>query len=561
MMRHNGGHSGRRTETVGVGFANIGNSCFMNSVLQCLTHTPPLNSHLRRRVHAKRCNRKPAFCSACRIEELVLRAFSAGAVTITPRTFGDALPQVAKGFRLGRQEDAHEYLRHLLEHLTKCYQPAAAQPERRPVGIAARAPPPAKLKDTVIQSIFQGSLRSQVVCLSCHAESSTYDPFLDLSLELGGGGGRCHTLADAMRRFTKPEYLDGANGYRCESCGRVCRAKKQLKIHSAPRVLTIHLKRFSFGGGFGAGKITSHVGFDFGWDVGQYCVEGDGPVRYRLYGVLVHEGGSTNSGHYYAFSRPCDAAAGAGGAPSGGGASGGADGWHVYNDAQVRPVSEQTVASASAYILFYERVTPERKVRQPPPANATPVGRGASSAAPIGPPTRPDGWSTKGGAANGGAIGPLPRPLSAKQQQSPPAGEASATRTREKRPRADETLALRLRTARDELIQGLKKGEWWREEMRALLEAGRSMIRNGAIGASDSSDRVVEALSRPQMHTGKRNTHKALTKQATELGLVHVFDDVKRLCAKRRRAATAAAHTTAGRGAVNMGLLGPRDVN
>jgi ubiquitin C-terminal hydrolase len=86
-----------------------------------------------------------------------------------------------------------------------------------------------------------------------------------------------------------------------EGCKRTCRAKKQLRISHAPKVLTIHLKRFSFldgipgcygaaHGGSGA-KISSHVAFDSSWDLAPYMVgEGDAPPpphHYSLFAALV----------------------------------------------------------------------------------------------------------------------------------------------------------------------------------------------------------------------------------------------------------------------------------
>lgn len=100
-----------------------------------------------------------------------------------------------------------------------------------------------------------GQLQSQVTCLGCGAKSSTLDPFLDLSLELQTPSGLCRSLQDAMARFTQPEYLDGENGYKCEACKRLTRAKKQFRVASAPRVLTVHLKRFSFSGGCHRGRM------------------------------------------------------------------------------------------------------------------------------------------------------------------------------------------------------------------------------------------------------------------------------------------------------------------
>ena len=101
-------------------------------------------------------------------------------------------------------------------------QPSPAQPPATPQGA----------KQTQIQRWFEGSLQSCVCCLTCGAESKTYDPFLDLSLELKAeaSGATCKSVAEAMRRFTQAEALEtGEDGYRCEACGQVGRATKQLQ--------------------------------------------------------------------------------------------------------------------------------------------------------------------------------------------------------------------------------------------------------------------------------------------------------------------------------------------
>jgi ubiquitin carboxyl-terminal hydrolase 36/42 len=63
---------------------------------------------------------------------------------------------------------------------------------------------------TLINEVFGGILQSQVSCLSCGHVSATYDPCMDLSLELRG----CNSVEDALRRFTAVERLDGDNKYR-----------------------------------------------------------------------------------------------------------------------------------------------------------------------------------------------------------------------------------------------------------------------------------------------------------------------------------------------------------
>ena len=144
-------------------------------------------------------------------------------------------------------------------------------------------------KNTVVQNWFGGLLQSQICCF-VGAQSNTFDPVLDLSLELHAQGhGVCRSLDEALRRFTKPEYLEGENGYKCETCKSLTRAKKHFTVAVAPKVLTIHLKRFSFDfeAGGASGKITSHVAFPPKLDLAPYMVDaGEGgttePCVYRL---------------------------------------------------------------------------------------------------------------------------------------------------------------------------------------------------------------------------------------------------------------------------------------
>ena len=82
----------------------------------------------------------------------------------------------------------------------------------------------------------------QVRCTRCSHCSNKFDPFLDLSLEIGNAA----TLMKALYNFTEEELLDGGEKhYSCQQCKQKVAAKKRFLIDKAPSVLTIHLKRFS----------------------------------------------------------------------------------------------------------------------------------------------------------------------------------------------------------------------------------------------------------------------------------------------------------------------------
>ena len=123
--------------------------------------------------------------------------------------------------------------------------------------------------------------------------------------------------------------LNPQSPYRCPRCQKLVEAGKLLTVHRLPPSLVLQLKRF--GGKAGGGKVRRHVAFDEYLDMAPYTTDGHAhgdatpPRPYELYAVLVHEGGSLHSGHYYAYVKP----------PSGV--------WHQMDDEKVRQVAAQRV--------------------------------------------------------------------------------------------------------------------------------------------------------------------------------------------------------------------------
>lgn len=227
-------------------------------------------------------------------------------------------------FRMGRQEDAHEYLIALLD----------AMHERSIAGIIPKPPPDVEFTSFVYR-IFGGRIRSQVKCTQCGYESNTYDPFLDLSLEIN----HANSVQRALQRFTAGEALDGANKYKCPKQNRGVRAIKRITIEDAPNVLIVQLKRFEFS--LSGRKISRPVTFDEELDLGPFMSRRPPvPALYDLYGVLVHQGHSMHSGHYFCFLKGA-----------------GTGEWHKFDDTRVHATSARNVLGQLPYILFYIRRT------------------------------------------------------------------------------------------------------------------------------------------------------------------------------------------------------------
>ncbi|CAN8248417.1 unnamed protein product [Cochlearia groenlandica] len=305
---------------IGAGLENLGNTCFLNSVLQCLTYTEPFAAYLQNAAHQKHC-RVAGFCALCAMQKHVRTARQSTGRILAPKYLVSNLRCVSRNFRNFRQEDAHEFMISLLESMHKCCLPSGVQSQSSDA-----------YKRSLVHKIFGGSLRSQVKCEQCSHCSNKYDPFLDLSLDIS----KADSLQRALLHFTAVEFLDdGAKIYQCERCKQKVSAKKQLTVSKAPYVLTVHLKRFE---AHREEKIDRKVQFPPAIDMKPF-VSGDseGNLKYTLYGVLVHYGRSSNSGHYACFVRTSSGM------------------WYSLDDNSVIQVSEKTVFNQKAYMLFYVR--------------------------------------------------------------------------------------------------------------------------------------------------------------------------------------------------------------
>uniref|UniRef100_A0A8V5GRJ1 USP domain-containing protein n=1 Tax=Melopsittacus undulatus TaxID=13146 RepID=A0A8V5GRJ1_MELUD len=104
--------------SVGVGLQNMGNTCYLNATLQCLTYTPPLANYMLSLEHSKSCQEK-GFCMMCTLEAHINQALRLSKKAVKPMSVINGLRRTGKHFRYGRQEDAHEFLSFTVDALQK----------------------------------------------------------------------------------------------------------------------------------------------------------------------------------------------------------------------------------------------------------------------------------------------------------------------------------------------------------------------------------------------------------------------------------------------------------
>lgn len=421
--------------SIGNSLANLGNTCYMNAVLQALAHAPELCLAMDCEPHTKRCpiaaenaakrraspassvdetrsvgtrksrrssgrktppdsgdeqsadetnnNNKIEYCALCEFEHHMRSVHD---VTQRDKPFAPSafvhgfIEHVAPMFKLGVQEDSHEFLRLLIDAM----QQAAAK---------ARSVENPQDDDAGDQdseypfTLFRGMVESNVVCASCHASSATMDPIEDIGLEVTASDttdrpsrnsptphAALSDVQSALQRFAKAEAI---TGYKCAKCGKTGRATKQSRLAMIPPILTLHLKRFRYGdsrsmlasassaagrrtgrssevnqllgnqgdflGKSGSAKIEGHIKFGGVVDLRPYATPGliakVKSLLCRLFAVVVHAGKNSHSGHYIAYVRNLEK-----------------NEWWKMDDGRVTAVAESEVLSAEAYMLFYRVV-------------------------------------------------------------------------------------------------------------------------------------------------------------------------------------------------------------
>jgi len=218
------------------GYRNLGNTCYINAILQSITHLTPFTSDLSD-VRLTSSSLKSDTLYRTFLE--VIRNKSRQAV-VSPKDLKDCIGKASAKFASSRQEDAHEFLCEVLEMLQKelsglCHDPHSStnREENTP-----RNEPQKPLCPIAVN--FQMVIKNIVQCKNCdyflHNISVHRDIAIEIPLEYADSSLDMKYL---MRQFFRPEEVE----HICEQCGQED-ARLFHYIEALPRVLVVHLKRF-----------------------------------------------------------------------------------------------------------------------------------------------------------------------------------------------------------------------------------------------------------------------------------------------------------------------------
>lgn len=292
-----------------IGLRNLGNTCYLNSVLQGLFYVQDFRDSILQSSFKKSS-------VGSELQKVFADLSNRGG-----RTFADADHLVQSlGINVAIQEDAQEFFLRLVNAIDSDSTNATA---------------------SKASEVFAGETEQTIKCVGVEYSKTKRQKFLDLSMD----ASRFDRIEESMQFLLTDK--DRIDEYRTPDHGQQM-AEKSLQLSRLPRALCLHLKRFHFNPDTETtAKIGARISFPFYLDMSKFM---SGASVYEIAAIVVHEGSAT-AGHYTCFARPDFRKA--------------PDCWIKLNDHDVTPVSEEVVRvetyggsssgdrSRNAYMLFY----------------------------------------------------------------------------------------------------------------------------------------------------------------------------------------------------------------
>ena len=353
------------------GLANLGDTCFINALLQIISHTYELDDILDGGGYKTKLNKCIDSELLLSWDELRLLMWSENC-TISPGGFVHAIRNTSKlknnsMFSAISQNDMPEFLTFLFDIFHNALKRNVSmtidgRPKNKRDKMAKMCYEMIKKMYTAnyseIFKLFYGIHVSTLSSLSPLSPSTNQkekeeylsirpEPFMIISLpiprEKTNASKSTVTLMDCFDLNCESEYLEGENAWFNETLGKKQNVHKRLVYWSLPDVMILDIKRFEY-----SPESDSYVknqtairipveNVDFSKYVEGYNKES---YVYDLYGICNHHGDET-FGHYTSTVRTANSK------------------WYNFNDANVKEVSigDSEIVGNTPYCLFYRKKT------------------------------------------------------------------------------------------------------------------------------------------------------------------------------------------------------------
>ena len=328
------------------GLANLGNTCFLNSTIQILSHTYEFNDFLENKNYQKLLNKSPQTILLLEWDKLRELMWSENCC-ISPNGFVQSVQKIAHHcqrdiFTGWAQNDLPEFLIFLFESFHKSLE--------REVKMEIKGTKMNKQDDLAIKcfnmmkvmyekeysevvKLFTGIQVSKIISLTGDEYSVSPEPVTLINLPIPNK--KNINIYDCFDLYTHEELLNQDNAWFNEKTKEKEDVLKCLKFWMLPEILIVDLKRFNNRNQKNNKFIDAPLN---NLDLSKYVIGyNKTSYIYELYGVSNHMGGS-QGGHYTAHVKNASGK------------------WYLFNDTQVKEITDESkIVTQQAYCFFYRK--------------------------------------------------------------------------------------------------------------------------------------------------------------------------------------------------------------
>jgi len=325
------------------GLINLGNKCFLNSILQCLFHTLKLTDYIltsKYKEDLDKTNNKEFYILHSYIT-LLNNVWNENQL-IKPKTFLENIGIIHKKYFSLQQQDSHECLLYILDLLHK---PLSYEIEIEIKGDIKNDTDELIKKSlddwgkyygnnySYIIEIFNGLLFYNINCLNCKYTNIIFEPYNIISLNIPESTS---SLEQCLDSFFNEHEINSWKYNKCNYNG----CKKHINLWTLTMYFIINFKRFKINNTNNI-KNTNLITFPLNeLNLTKYISPQKNDTSnyiYNCYAINYHSG-DLNSGHYWSICKNID------------------NNWFKFDDGNVTRSSITQLVTNDVYTLFYERI-------------------------------------------------------------------------------------------------------------------------------------------------------------------------------------------------------------
>lgn len=318
-----------------IAIQNIGNSCYLNSAIQCILSSDLFCTNIlnfpfdKKNVDILRI-----------LKEFIIIKKSDSKILINPNILKFIMSNYSSFFKGYNQQDCHECIITILDiiheqtkninfTLDKSLFCSKIVDKRESEKYWAKHNN--IFGKSFVSDIFNLQIRSSLICQCCGNSRSNYETANNISLSLPNS--EKIDIIDCFNNYFKSEILDGSNAVMCDKCKKNTKTVKSLDICRFPKIMIIHMKRYTQNTDSTYSRNNCLV--DYFSSLKFVCK--DAGIEYELKSVVNHFGNNPQGGHYTICTKMNKE-------------------WVHIDDSSVYKIEESKICSPSAYVLFMVRI-------------------------------------------------------------------------------------------------------------------------------------------------------------------------------------------------------------